>query len=375
LSIPSLKISFSDEERRWILDRINQSLANGALSHGCNVQELEKRFASYVGMRHAIAVNSGSSAIEIVMRILSPSGGEVLVPTNTFLATATGVLFAGGTVRLVDTDPKTLAVSLEELKKRATEQTVGVIIVHIGGIISPEIEDIQAWCDQQGYWLFEDAAHAHGSALDGHFAGSFGIAGSYSFFATKVMTCGEGGMVVTNDDGLAQEVALYRNHGKPEPWVSYHTHLGSNWRMNELTAPIALARLARLDEMIAARERLATRYTALLAEKIPALHPVLPQGRCSWYKYIVMLPKGVDRAVVKQQMKERGIGLAGEVYATPLHQQPVLARLAADGPYHHADDVCRRHICLPIYPDLTEEDAEQVVSTLAEVIDGLDSSG
>jgi perosamine synthetase len=274
----------------------------------------------------------------------------------------------------VDTDPETFAVNLEDLKRQATEQTVGVIIVHIGGIISPEIEAIRAWCDQKGYWLFEDAAHAHGSALNGHLAGSFGIAGSYSFFATKVMTCGEGGMVVTSDDDLAHQVALYRNHGKPEPWVSYHTHLGSNWRMSEITAAIALARLARLDEMIEARDRLATRYTALLAERVPILHPVLPKGRCSWYKYIVVLPEGIDRATVKQRMKERGISLAGEVYSTPLHQQPVLAYLAADGPYPHADDVCQHHICLPIYPGLSDESAEQVVSALAEVIVELASS-
>lgn len=368
LNIPALKIHFSEAERQQILTDIDDILMTGVLSQGKYVREFEERFASYMGVRYAVAVNSGSSAIEIAMRTLDVVGKQVLVPTNTFIATAIGVLFAGGTVRLVDTDPKTFSVSLKELQKRATSSTVGVILVHIGGIISPEMEAIRTWCKQQGYWLFEDAAHAHGSRLNGCSAGSFGIAGSYSFFATKIMTCGEGGMLVTNDDDLAKQFVLYRNHGKPKQWESYHIRLSSNYRMSEITAAVALAQLSRLDNFIAARERIAVQYTNLLSQRIPILHPVLPQDRCSWYKYIVMLPEHVNRAVVKQYMKERGISLAGEVYETPLHQQPVLSHLAFDGPYPQADAICRRHICLPIYPGLTEEQIEEVVLSLGYAI-------
>lgn len=368
MHIQALKIDFSAAERKQILECIDQILISGNLSQGRYVQELEERFASYIGVRHAIAVNSGSSAIEIPMRALHVRDKQVIVPTNTFLATAAGVLLAEGKVRLADIDPATLAPGLGELQNRANSETVGVILVHIGGIISPAIVAIREWCDEQGYWLFEDAAHAHGSTFGGRFAGSFGKVGSYSFFATKVMTCGEGGMIVTDDDELAHYFTLYRNHGKPYPWVSYHTHLGSNYRMSETTAAIALAQLSRLDDMVAARTRVAERYTSLLAEYIPTLHPVLPSERSSWYKYIVILPQDYDRSLIKQQMKERGVDLPGGVYDIPLHQQPVLAHLADDGPYVQADQICRQHLCLPIYPSLTDEQVEYVVLTLAAVM-------
>jgi len=137
--IPALKVQFSEGERQQILERIGAALEKGALSQGCNLQELEERFAAYTGAAHALAVNSGSSAIELPMRALQVAENDVLVPTNTFIATAMGVLSAGGNIQLVDTDPATFSVSLEELKRRATPRTVGVIIVHIGGLISPEI--------------------------------------------------------------------------------------------------------------------------------------------------------------------------------------------------------------------------------------------
>lgn len=365
--IPALRVQFTADERQQILRRIDTILEKGILSQGCNVQELEERFAAYVGARYALAVNSGSSAIEIPMRALQVSGKEVLVPTNTFLATATGVLFAGGKIRLVDADPTTFSVSLEELQRRATPQTVGVVIVHIGGIITPQIEAIRQWCDKRGYWLFEDAAHAHGSQLGERSAGTFGIAGSYSFFATKVMTSGEGGMIVTDDGHLAEQLVLYRNHGKPKPWVSYHSHLGSNYRMSEVTAAIAAVQLASLDEKIVQRERIAKRYSALVEKEVPMLRPLLPMGRSSWYKYILMLPQEFDRDEVKGRMKEKGIDLPGEVYELPLHRQPALAHLLDRESFPHADYVCRQHICLPIYPGITDEQVERIVLALAEV--------
>lgn len=368
MNIAPLKISFSEEERNWILNRIDESLKRGELSQGRNVQELEEKFADYTGIKHAIAVNSGTSSIEIVMRILGVKGKEVLVPTNTFIATATGVLFAGGKVRLVDTDPKTMSICLDDIKKRVTTNTVGVIVVHIGGIISPEILEIKKWCDEQGLWLFEDAAHAHGSSLNDCHAGGFGIAGSYSFFATKIITSGEGGIIVTNNDELADKARLYRNHGKPKAWETYNTHIGSNWRMNDITAAIGLAQVDRLDDIITSRENIAKKYTSLLRELLPDIETILPCSRSSWYKYIVLLPKGVSRDYIKKSLKEKSIGLQGEVYGIPLHMQPVAKEAEFEGEFPNADDVCNRHICLPIYPSLTDEQVEKVVTELANLL-------
>jgi dTDP-4-amino-4,6-dideoxygalactose transaminase len=294
----------------------------------------------------------------MAMRLLGVQGKEVLVPTNTFIATATGVLLAGGRVRFVDADSKTFAVSLETLEAAVTPETVGVIVVHIGGIVTPEMERIRAWCDQKGLWLFEDAAHAHGSALNGKMAGTFGRAAAFSFFATKVITSGEGGMLVTDEEAFAQQARGLRDYGKPDPWVSFHTQIGSNWRMSEFCAAVGLVHLRRLEEFIAWRAGSADFYTGQL-KGMPDLHPVLPAGRSSWYKYIVLLPAGIDRGRIRAALKDRGVALAGGVYETPLHRQPVFQGVQGDFPV--AEDICSRHICLPLYYGMTREEAQEVI--------------
>lgn len=362
MSIPPLKVVFGEEDIRDIQEKITEVLTTGMLAQGKYVNEFEEKWALYTGTKHAVAVNSGSSAIEIPMRILGVEGKEVLIPNNTFAATAMGVSLAGGRARFVDTDPASFSVRLDDLKARRTPDTVGVIVVHIGGIVTAEIEAIRRWCDAEGLWLFEDCAHAHGSEWEGKRAGTFGIAGAFSFFATKVMTTAEGGMIVTDDDHIAEMARLYRNHGKPQPWVSYHTHFGSNWRMSELNAILGLAQLKRLDEFIAWREKIARLYTQWLPE-LPELSAVLPPSRSSWYKYIVLLPNGVNRTSFKQRMKEQGVSLSGEVYEMPLHRQPIFEE-QAQGEFPMADDICSRHICLPLYYGMTEEEARLVIDTL-----------
>ena len=362
MRIPPIKVVFPKEDRKEIIQRLDNALAIGYVAMGKNVQEFEEKFSSYIRSKHAIAVSSGSSALEIAMRALDVKDKEVLVPTNTFLATAAGVLLAGGRVRLVDVDPETFSVSLNELKRRVTNNSVGVIVVHVGGIITPEIENIKEWCDRKRLWLIEDAAHAHGSEWNGKRAGTFGLVGTYSFFATKVMTCGEGGMIVTDDEEFAKKVLLMRNHGKPEPWVSYHTHLGSNWRMSEVNAILGLIQLKRLDEFITWREKIVKKYTEML-EDVPDITLVLPQSRSSWYKYIVLLDKDIEKDKLKTEMKQRGVSLAGEVYDIPLHDQPIFKGIS-NGDFPIADDICRRHICLPLYYGMSEEEAAFVIKTL-----------
>lgn len=366
LKIPPLKICFSDEDRLEIHSRIDRCLASGQVAQGENVREFESLFAQYVRCNHTIAVSSGGSAIEAVMWAREVKGREVLVPTNTFLATAAGVMMAGGQVKLVDIESATLAPGLDILQKALGPQTAGVILVHLGGIITPEIEAIRGWCHDKGLWLVEDCAHAHGSEWAGKRAGTFGIAGAYSFFSTKVITCGEGGMVVTNDEVLAKRIALLRNYGKPEPWVTYSTELGTNWRLNELAAAVGVVQLKRLDEFIAWREGIADYYTRRLGA-VAGVTPVLPHGRCSWYKYIALLPKKVDRSKFKAAAKERGVSLSGGVYDLPLHRQPVFEG-AVDGHFPNADDFCARHICLPLYYGMADQEAEYVIETVKSLL-------
>lgn len=368
MDIRALKIGFNVEDRKNILKEIDEILEKGKLSQGEKVRRLEQAIADYTSIKHAIAVNTCTGGIEMSMRVLGVKGKTVLVPTNTFLASASGVLFAGGKVKLIDTDRETLSVTLEDIKKSYTEDTVGVIVVHIGGIITPEIEAIRDWCEGMGIWLFEDAAHAHGSTYNNIHAGGFGIAASYSLFATKIITSGEGGYILTNDDEMAKKLRSYRNHGKEEEWVTYHTSVGSNYRMNEITASIAYHQFVRLDEIIEKRKTIADYYTKQLSSKMPDIRIFQPVQKSSWYKYTIELPGNVDKNHVKEKMKEAGINLQGEVYGIPLHMQPIADKLNLTGDYPKAEYICRQHICLPIYPELTVEEADFIVDQLICVL-------
>lgn len=365
ITVPPIRVVFPEEVRKSILNGIEECLISGSVAAGKKVQEFEGFWATYTGCAHAVATSSGGSALEVLMRALEVAGQDVLVPTNTFIATANAVIYAGGRPVLIDTDPKTMGVSLQEIKKRCTPKTRGVIVVHIGGIVSPEIQEIADWCKENKLWLVEDAAHAHGSEWNGRRAGSFGIAAAYSFFATKVITSGEGGMIVCNDAKLAESARRLRDYGKKSQWESVHTVVSANYRMGDLTAVVGLEHSRCLDSFIADREAIGRYYTQELKG---VLDLVLPQGRCSWYKYIAYLPAKVDRAAFKQELKNRGVSLSGGVYDLPLHLQPVFAQKARSTDFPNANDLCARHICLPLFTGMTPEQMHLVTQTITQVL-------
>ncbi|MDW8366689.1 MAG: DegT/DnrJ/EryC1/StrS family aminotransferase [Abditibacteriales bacterium] len=392
--MPPAQVYFADTDRQEILSRMDEVLSTGQLTLGKYGRELEEQFCRRVGSRYAVAVNSGTSAIEIAMRVLGVEGKDVLVPTNTFFATPAAVLHAGGNVRFVDVDPDTFAMDFDALRRAVTPNTVGVIVVHIAGIITPRLTDICDWCHERGLFVFEDAAHAHGSALNGQPAGTFGDAASFSFYPTKVITAAEGGMIVTDLKHIRDEALLYRDQGKASFTTNVHTRLGYNWRLSEPHAIIGLSQLKRLDEFIAARRAIARFYDERLRD-LPGVTPLpIPVNcRSNYYKYICLLAPHINRAALKQTLRERyGVGLSGEVYELPCHQQPVFQQLCGlpppllgkeggsrhsppyqggaggGSPFPVAEDICRRHICLPISARMTVKEAAYVVDALLEAV-------
>ncbi len=367
--IPAAKIQFAEEDRAWIADRIQEVLASGQLTLGKYGAEFEKQFARLCGVGHGIAVNSGTSALEILFRSLGIEGKKVLVPTNTFFATAAAVVHAGGIPVLMDMDPESFGTHPEAVEKSMTAGTVGIAVVHIGGIVSSQMPALVELAHRKGLWLVEDAAHAHGSSFRSISAGAFGIGGSFSFYPTKVMTSAEGGMIVTNDDRLAEESRIYRDQGKKSFTENAHVRMGYNWRMSEPHAIIGLRHLMRLEAMIADRRAIAALYDSELSECRNLYTLRAPQdGVCNYYKYIAVLKEKRNRKELKAVLRERyGVSLAGEVYEEPLHRQPVFEKFAA-GPLPISEDLCSRHICLPIFSGMQAEDALQVVRALKEVI-------
>jgi len=369
MRVPPAAIHFPEEDRAWILARIDECLQSGRLTLGSNGAALEEAFAELCQVRYAVAVNSGTSALEIILRGIGVEGREVVVPTNTFYATGGAVLHAGGRLHFADCEPQSFALDVESLREALNPQTAAVIVVHIGGIITPEIHEIQTMCDAAGVPLIEDAAHAHGCLLDGKAAGSFGRAAAFSFYPTKVMTSGEGGMIVTDDQHISQEALIYRDQGKEGFTTNFHVRPGYNWRMSEPHAVIGLAQLRRLNEFIERRAEIAAMYDAGLPRLAPRVAPVRPPAgsRCNYYKYVALL-SGIDRVALKKVLREEfDVGLSGEVYDTPCHLQPVFAGVAR-GAFPKAEDLCARHICLPVSAKMSADDARYVLEALEKAI-------
>jgi len=363
--IPPVRVVFEQEDKAEILAKIDGVLSSGMVAMGNNVRAFEAFWCEYLNSRNSVAVANGGSGLELVMTALDLKGKDVLVTTNTFIATVNAVIKSGANPILVDIDPETSSPSLSNLVAKVTPNTGAVILVHIGGIISPEIEKINEWCKENNFHLIEDAAHAHGSSIFGKRAGKFGIAGVYSFYATKVITSCEGGCVVTDDDLLAEKIRLMRDYGKKSAWESIHTCLSMNHRMCEINAIIGLSQAKKLDSFVAWRHRIAEKYIEAFNGRFKI---VIPEERSSWYKFMIILPDEMNKDVFKKKLKEINISLPGSVYDIPVHRQPVASELNVAGVFPGADYFCKKHVCLPIYYSMSDDEAGFVIDGINQVV-------
>ncbi|MEU6820019.1 DegT/DnrJ/EryC1/StrS family aminotransferase [Streptomyces atriruber] len=371
--VPAQRIRFEVSERRTVLDRVDTALSSGILTQGPQVARFEELARPWTG-RDTAAVASGSAALEIALRIIGVAGRTVLVPVNTYFATAAAAVRAGAAVRFVDIELDGLGLDPDALRAALDRHpdTAAVLPVHIGGIVSPALDPALAHCRQRGIPVVEDAAHAFGATLDGHPAGSFGRLGAFSFFPTKVAMSGEGGLLSAASADDLEQVRRWRDHGKSAQGSTLHDRPGGNWRLSELHAAVGTVDLERFAATLAARRALAARYDALLAD-VPGIRPhaVPAAAGSNYYKYLAYLdPDGpLDRPLLKKLLRERhGVSLAGEVYDHLLCDHPQFAAQrrqdAADGPFERARWFARHHVALPLYPSLTENEQIRVVAAL-----------
>lgn len=375
-NIPILRIPYTTEDIDFIQKGIVEVLQSGYLTMGKKVAQFEEKFSKFTGTKYAIATNSGTSSLEIVLRAMGVEGKSVIVPSNTFMATPVSVIHAGGRVIFADCQIENLQLDPDDLKRKIRSDTKGVILVHIGGIISPHLDEIKNMCDHKGLFLLEDAAHAHGAIIDGRKAGTLGIAGSFSFYPTKVLVTAEGGMITTDDENIYRKAVMLRDHGKADSELNRHDEFGYNWRFSELHAVLGLQQMRKAGAILAERRKLASMYDERLEGMKGITKVRIPSNICSsYYKYIVYLDDNFDRDAVKKEMKNKyGISLTGEVYSYPCHSQPVFRKypqvLAGDpsDKFPHTEYVAQRHICLPLYTSLTEAEVNQVVDSLKKVL-------
>jgi len=363
---------FDESSIEKILSDIKKILKTGILAEGPNVEKFEKMFADYVGTKEAVAVSCCTSSLEISLRYFGVKGKEVIVPTNTFIASANAVISAGGKPVLADIKGETLCLDPDDTQSRITSKTCGIIVVHIAGLVCPEIYQLREICQDHGLFLIEDSAHAHGATIDGKKAGSLGDVGCFSFYPTKVMTTCEGGMITTNDHDLANLARIMRNHGRDETGLT--VKLGYNWLMDEIRAALGVHQLEQLEKFVEKRNEIAKKYEKGLQE-IEGAEPFLtPKNiRHSYYKYPVYLDGGIDRLKLTQFLKSKyGVNI-GHVYCPPCHLQPLYKEMFGykGGELPVAEQVLERVITLPMHVRITDSDINRVLTELSAGVNAL----
>ncbi|WP_327113702.1 DegT/DnrJ/EryC1/StrS family aminotransferase [Nocardia sp. NBC_01730] len=355
--IPPFTAAVPDDEIATVLAAAEQIMRAGRLVLGAHTEVLETTVAVMAGTRYAIAVNSGSTALEIIYKTVDVQGRTVLMPTNTNYATAAAALAAGAQVQLYDAG---LYPDLADLERRLTGDVSAVVVVHIGGYITPDLPQIMQLCEAAGVALIEDAAHAHGSTFGDRPAGGFGYAAAFSLFATKVVTTGEGGVITTDDPDLDRLARIYRNQGHDGD--GRHVVWGGSWRMTELGAVLGSAQFDHFDRDLIQRRAVIDRYITDLSG-IGLEFPV-PHGQVSGHKCIALLNYGIERDHLRDKVSAVGVELARGVYEQPLHRQPVFGGLNIGDSFPAANDFADRHICLPLWRGMTDDIVDRVIKII-----------
>jgi perosamine synthetase len=357
MMIPIAHPDLGDEE----IAAVTEVLRSGMLASGPKVSTFEEAFARYCTTKYAIATSNGTTALHAGMLAAGiGSGDEVIVPAFTFFATASSVAMSGATPVFADVDPATFTIDPVSVAEAITEETKAVMGVHLFG--QPfAIDQIQEICDDHDLMLFEDAAQAHGAEYYGERVGRFGRFGSFSFYPTKNMTTGEGGMITTNDPEIAKMARLSINHGQSEKYL--HTLIGYNFRMTDIAAAIGLVQLGKLNAYTAKRIENAEYYDTHLKAPGIITPSVMPGARHVYHQYVIQVteecPLNRDELIV--YLREHGVGSAVH-YPIALPDQPVFADYHASCPI--ARDLARNVLSLPVHPGVTTIDCERVCIAL-----------
>ena len=340
------------------IEAVTAVLRSGMLASGRKVLELEERWAAFIGTRHAIAVSNGTVAEMCVFAGLGLGpGDEVITVGHTFNATVSSIMFTGATPVFVDIEPDTLLIDATAIEAAITPQTRAICPVHLFGLPA-DMDAIADIADRRGLAIVEDACQAHGATFRGRRVGSFGH-GTFSLYATKNMTTGEGGLITTDDDALADWIRLYRNQGMRERY--HHEILGYNFRLTDIAAAIGLCQLDKLERNTARRQAIAARYDAAFAE-LPISRPVVPTGRTHvFHQYTIRVGTGRDRIVA--DLASAGVA-TGIFYPVPVHRQPYVVERAIAADLPMTDDAAATSLSLPMFPGLTDEEQAAVIAAV-----------
>ena len=361
--IPLARPLLDEREEELVLE----VLRSGRLSLGPTIERFEELIAERVGAPYAAAVSSGTAGLHMLAHIagLGP-GDEAITSPLSFVSSANCFIFEGATPVFADVDPRTLNMDPAALEAAITERTKAVVAVDMFGFPC-ELDEIRAICEQRGLVLIEDSAEALGAEYKGRPIGSHGVSGVFGFYPNKQLATGEGGIVFTHSEEEWQLLTSLRNQGRDYrggAWF-HHVRLGFNYRWTDVQAAIGIGQLEKLDRLLTLRAEVAERYNRLL--EVVEVEPLCgddAEHRRSWFVYVVALPAGADRDRVMAELRTQGIGTAE--YVPCVHLQPYMRETYgfAEGTCPVAEEVARRTLALPFFPQLEAEDQERVVETL-----------
>jgi len=361
--IPIAKVALDEDEVAEVI----AVLRSGRLREGPVCREFEERFAAHVGVRYAVSVSSGTAALHIAYTALLEPGDEVLVPSFTFIATASMVVMVGARPVFCDVDPRTFTLDVEDARRRITRRTRAIAPVHLFG--NPcDIDAIRALADKYGLKIIWDAAQAHGSRYKGGDVGSFDDMVCYSFYPSKNMTTAEGGMITTNDKVLYEKCRLLRSHGQAGKY--YHTILGFNYRLTDVMAALGLKQLEKSEGWVQRRRANAHYLTERLAGISGVRTPMeQPGGESSFNLYSILLDLEqfrCDRDEFVRLLNAENVG-ASVHYPRPLHQQPAFAGVTGALRLPVSEDLSQRILSLPSHPGLGQAEPDLVITGMYKV--------
>ncbi len=344
------------------------------LSLGPKLGQFEEAFARYLGRRRAVAVSSGTGGLFLSLLALGIGpGDEVITTPFTFVASATSIVMTGAKPVFVDIDPVSLNLDSQRIEQAITERTKAILPVEVFGCPAG-FDRIGEMAQKHGLAVLEDSCEALGSTLNGRPAGTFGTMSVFGFYPNKQITTGEGGMIVTDDDELADLCVSLRNQGRAAMGgFLAHERLGYNFRLSDINCALGLAQLARIDEILAKRRQVASWYQEMLADDDRLIVPSELPGCCrSWFVFVVRLSEKVEpekRGRILEQMRKQGIEVSN--YFPPVHLQPCLADRyrCKPGDFPITEDVSRRTFALPFHNHLTQDETALVCGTLRAILD------
>ncbi|MBN1796832.1 MAG: DegT/DnrJ/EryC1/StrS family aminotransferase [Sedimentisphaerales bacterium] len=359
------------------IEAVIEVLKTPNLSLGPKLGEFEQAFADYIGIKRAVAVNSGTSALYLCLQAMGiGAGDEVITTPFTFIATSNSVMMVGAKPVFVDIDPDILNINPEKIEAAITNKTKAIIPVEAFG--SPAgFDRICEIADEYNISVLEDSCEALGSALNGKMAGTFGKMSTFAFYPNKQITTGEGGIILTNDDALADHCCALRNQGrgKHSGWLG-HEMLGYNYRLSDINCAIGIVQLSRIEEIKSKRKASAALYQEALADEDRIILPKEPPGcDINWFVFVIRLTDGYtieDRNEILESMRVGGVQVGN--YFTPAHLQPFMVEQFgfSEGDFPITEHVSHRTIALPFYNNLTAEDVGIVAAELKDALDKID---